>query len=235
MSPAFDLGREAGPRPRRPLVLVIVLLVIMGGASAWFARRPALRGLGGFLVTEDQLVSGSLAVLSNASVRGGALEAVRLFHDGMVSQVLVPEEPHDPLNDELRRIGVPALGATELMLSILEHGNVPARAIVVLPGGADGTGAEVALVATFVRQHRPQRLLFITARSHTARAAWLLRRALPDDVQVAVHSPPADTFDPAAWWRHPDQSREVVTEYLHWANVLLRPDLWGQGPRTDVR
>lgn len=239
MSLSFDLGREARSPSRRSRALVIILLVIVGGASAWFARRPALRGLGAFLVTEDQLVPGGLAVVSNASVRAGALEAIRLFHDGIVSQVLIPEEPHDPLNEQLRQIGVPALGASELMRSILEHGNVPARAIVVLPGGADGTGAEVARVATFVREHRAQRLLFITARSHTARAAWLLRRALPDDVQVAVHSPPADAFDPAGWWQHPDQSREVVTEYLHWANVLARPGLWSRAPadapRTAVR
>ena len=83
-------------------------------------------------------------------------------------------------------------------------------------------------VAAFARQRRLRSLRLITARSHTARARWLLRRDLLPDVHSSVGSSRFDPFSSASWWQRREQSREVISEYLHWFNTFPLGDLWSR-------
>jgi uncharacterized SAM-binding protein YcdF (DUF218 family) len=65
---------------------------------------------------------------------------------------------------------------------------VPSAAIRTLPDRVDDTEREVAAVAAFVTQQWPRSVLFVTARSHTVRSAWLLRRTLTRGIEVIVPS-----------------------------------------------
>jgi uncharacterized SAM-binding protein YcdF (DUF218 family) len=203
-----------------------LLLVATAAAAAWEARHAILSGAGALVVSEDPLGPAELMVVSNASARGDALEAARLYGAGISSRVVVLTWRAEPIDDEMRRLGVPYLPATELVHAILVHSGVPAGAIAVLPGPVDGLNSEIAVLATFAREHRPESLLFVTARTHTARARWLLRRTLPAGMRVAVRSPPSDRFSPRSWWESRDQSRELGEEYLRWLNTLILRDSW---------
>ena len=224
------LGVSSGRRYRHRRRVFIAVLTAAGLAAivAWSVRRPLLVGAARMLVAEDTLSPVDMIVVSNASARDGALEAARLFADGISAQLVIPSWVSDGVDDEIRRLGVPLLSPTDLIASVLEHKGVPPEAIVVTPDRADGTGPEITAVAAFARQRRPESLLFITARSHTARARWLLRHELPPGVRFAVRSPRTDTFSPASWWQRRDQTREVVEEYLRWANTLVLHDPWGR-------
>jgi uncharacterized SAM-binding protein YcdF (DUF218 family) len=225
-------GRAAGTgrqsRYRRPRLSAVLAAVALVAIAVWWARRPLLVGAARILVTEDALGPVDMIVVSNASARSGALEAARLYADGISAQLAIATWVSDAVDDEIRRLGVPLLSPTDLIESVLEHKGVPPEAIAVIPDPVDGTGPEITAVAVFARQRRPESLLFITARSHTARARWLLRHELPPGVRFAVRSPRTDAFSPESWWQSRDQSREVAVEYLRWANTLVLHDPWGR-------
>jgi uncharacterized SAM-binding protein YcdF (DUF218 family) len=169
-----------------------------------------------------------MIVVSMSDIRADAVEAASLYRRGMGAAVILPTIRNYPIDDEIRRLGVPYPSPTALAAAILEYGGVPKSAIDVVPDAVDGTDTEVAAVTAFVRQRMPRSVLFLTARSHTARARWLLRRQLPVQVQLTVRSPRSDGFAPDTCWHSREQSRDVVMEYLRWVNTLLLGDLWAK-------
>jgi uncharacterized SAM-binding protein YcdF (DUF218 family) len=197
---------------------------------AWHERARVLTAVGGALTVEDPVAPVDVIVASLAAARADTLEVGRLYRDGMGQRVVVARWQKEPLDDEMRRLGVPWLPPTELAVAMLERSGVPASAITVLPDPIDGLNAEVTSVAAFARAERPRSLLFVTARNHTRRARWLLRRQLPAEVAVSVRAPAGDGFDPARWWHSRDGSREVAMEYLRWMNTFGLHDLWGGAP-----
>jgi uncharacterized SAM-binding protein YcdF (DUF218 family) len=209
---------------RAPLLALGLTLAL---ATLFLARRPLLVAVGGALVAEDALTPVEVIVVSSAAARADALEAAQLYHEGISHRLVVAQWVVDPLDAELRRLGVPYLDTTVLALAILERSAVPAAAITVLPGAAGGTEDEVAAAAEYVRAEGLRSVLYLAPRTHSARARWLLRRRLPAGVHVAVRSGRLDRYVPDGWWRSRDQSREVMSEYLRWLNSAFLSDAWG--------
>src|SRR5262249_32019613 len=150
--------------------------------------------------------------------RRGAVEGYRLYRSGIGHRVLVASwaSDSDDVDDEIRRLGVPLLPPDALARAILEGGGVPPESIVVLPDRVDGTEVEIEDLGRYARAHPPERWLFVTARSHTARAGRLLRAVVPAGTSVAVRAPAGDPFSPDAWWTDRGQARELVIEYVRW-------------------
>jgi uncharacterized SAM-binding protein YcdF (DUF218 family) len=215
---------------------IAVTLVALAAVVLWLGRRPLLGAVGRALVAEDPLVPVDAIVVSNAAARADALEAARLYRDGVSTRVVVPTWAPDPLDAELRCLGVPVLDVTALARAILDRSGVPPSAIATLPGAAAGTEDEIAAVADHVRMAGLRSLLYVAPRSHGARARWLLRRRVPAHVHVAVRGAVVDHFDPDRWWSSRDASREVMAEYLRWLNSALLGDAWrGRSVAAPVR
>jgi uncharacterized SAM-binding protein YcdF (DUF218 family) len=195
-------------------------------AALWLARRHALAWVGSVLVAEDPPTAADVVVLSEASVVPGALEAAKLYASGSVHTVLVPNWVGRRFERQVRALGIVYPTATELARAVLERRGVPAEAIVTFGADIDGTNSEVAMLGRYVAAHHPASVLYLTARSHTARARWLLRRALPPGTRVAVRSPEGDPFRPEGWWRDRGQTREVAAEYARWFNSVVLGDWW---------
>jgi len=204
---------------RLPAVALALLVL------AWVTRDAALTVIGAVLVAEDPLQPAEVLVVSMANGAADAIEVGRLYREGYGREIVVPTWRSEPVDAAVRALGVPHLGATELATAVLEHSGVPRDAVHVLPGSVDGTETEVAAVAAFARERQPVSLMVVTARSHAARAKWLLRRALPSGTQVMVRSPRDDAFEASSWWHSRDEAREAMAEYLRWINTLLG-DLW---------
>lgn len=206
----------------------IAVLLVSCTVLAWSMRAALLTEAASVLVVQDPVAPTQMIVVSSANAAEGAIDAAEFYRRGLVRQVVLTAGYRKPFEQELQRLGVSYLASHELARQILERSGVPADAIEVLPDPVDGTGAEIAAVAALARQRRVESVLYVTLRSHTARARWLLERQLPTDTRVTVRSSRYDTFDPTSWWRHRDQSREVLHEYLHWVHVLTVGDAWNQ-------
>ncbi|MCC6765476.1 MAG: YdcF family protein [Deltaproteobacteria bacterium] len=169
-------------------------------------------------------------VVSMATLRAAALEAARLHHDGISGRIVIARWRPEPLDEEMRRLAVPWLPPHELAAAMLEKSGVPAAAVELLDDSVDGLNTEIAAVAAWARRERPASLLYLTSRSHSRRASWLLRRLLPDGTRLLVHAPALDGFRPDAWWRSRTESREVAMEYLRWMNTFGLRDFWRRQP-----
>jgi uncharacterized SAM-binding protein YcdF (DUF218 family) len=206
------------------------LAVAAVAAALWLGRRGILTGLGAALVAEDPPGPADVAVVSEARVVPGTLEAARLYAAGRVRAVLVPGWAEQRFEREVRALGIAYPTPAELAREVLLRSGVPADAIVTFGTGIDGTNTEIALIGRYVAARHPASVLYLTARSHTARARWLLRRTVPPGTRVAVRSPEGDTFHAAGWWHDRGQAREVAAEYARWFNSLVLGDWWRARP-----
>ena len=198
--------------------------------GAWLGRAHLLPALAAPLAVEDSLAPADVIVVSVAAGRADALEAAALYHAGISRRLVLPRWRTEPLDLEVQRLGVPWLLPTDVALAILERSAVPRDAIEILEEPVDGLNSEIAAVGRFFTAHPTGSLLFITARSHSRRARWLLTHVLPADTHIAVRASRKDPFDPAAWWYTRAGGREVAMEYLRWANTFLLRDRWQAVP-----
>jgi uncharacterized SAM-binding protein YcdF (DUF218 family) len=212
--------RGASGRARLTLALLLAVSLVL-----WIFRAPILRGVGGVLVAEDALAPVDVIAVSHANVRASALEAAALYRQGLGRRVVVAECKKDELDARLRELGVPYPASHELVVAILERSGVPRSAITVLPGAVDGTNPEIAVYVRFARREKPATLLYVTSRSHTARAGRRLRREAPG-TRILVHASRWDDFDVDTWWHRRGSTREVMTEYLRWFNTFVLGDYW---------
>jgi uncharacterized SAM-binding protein YcdF (DUF218 family) len=217
--------RRAGHRGAQ--LFAVGLGAILVGVAAWGFRFALLQAVGEALTRESELASVDVLVVSVAAGPAGALEAVDIYRRRSVRRIVMATWPGGPADDAVRDLGVPLLRPGEVAREVLLRGGVAPEAITVLPHVVNGTGAEVPVIASFVRDGGVTSLLYLTARSHTARAWWLLRRVLPPTVELLVRSPSRDVFEPGGWWQDRESTREVVTEVLHWAGEVVVPDPWG--------
>jgi uncharacterized SAM-binding protein YcdF (DUF218 family) len=223
----------AGPDPaiaRRNFRLRIATVLLGVALIAWQSRDRLLSSIGTSLVVDDPLAPVEVIVASIAAARADVLEVASLYHEGIAPRVVVARWQKEPLDDEMRRLDVPWLPITDLAVALLEHSGVPSNAIQVLAGPIDGLNTEIVTVAEFAHQEKPTSLLFVTARSHTRRARWLLERLLPEGTTLLVRSSRSDPFQADAWWRSRNGSREVAMEYLRWANTFGLHDFWHKIP-----
>lgn len=205
--------------------LALAIAVCVG---LWCGRRVILAAAGSWLVAEDAVAHVDLLVVSVTSPLSSATEVAHLYRDGVASRVVIPRSFPDDVDEETRRLDLAYVDPQTRVRGILAQGGVPREAVVALANKTDGTDSEAASVAAFARTQGVLSLLMVTARSHSARMRWLLRRALPARVDVRVRSPRHDRFIPTAWWQTREQSREVVMEYLRWVNVLVLRDPWAR-------
>ena len=201
-------------------------LVASALIAVWLARVPILRAVGDTLVAEDPLGPADVIAVSHANVRASALEAAALYRDGFGRRVVVAEWRREELKRRLDELGVVVPAPHELVVSILERSGVPSEAIAVLPGGVDGTNAELTVYIRFANREKPGTLLYVTSRSHTARAAWRLRREAPSETRILVRAPRTDDFHVDSWWQRRGSTREVMTEYLRYFNSYALGDHW---------
>jgi uncharacterized SAM-binding protein YcdF (DUF218 family) len=208
-------------------VIAALLLAAIAGAG-WYGRHAILIGVAHVLVAEEPPRPAEVMVVSIASSKAAPLEAAYLYQQRISARVMLFTWESESIDDMIRQLGIAYPSPTELARMILIQRGVPAGAIEVLPDLVDGTETEIAAVAAFARQRMPASLLFITARSHTARVRWLLRRRISPSTRFSVTSSRFDNFAVESWWQNRAQSRAVMSEYLRWGNTLLLGDAWSR-------
>src|SRR5262249_17267603 len=129
---------------RHPVCVIVLLIFLATAGAGWYKRHAVLRYIAQVLVVEDPLVPVDLVVVSYASPRAGALEAVRLYREHLSPQIALTTWSANPIVDnEMRRLGILCLQPAEVTRTILERSGVAPDAIVVIPQPVDGTETEM--------------------------------------------------------------------------------------------
>ena len=178
------------------------------------------------LIEEGAWASADLVALLSENQASAAALAADAVRGGYVKRVLVLAGDPRPDDDLLRELGIPVLPPHEIATLVLLKLGVQREEIVVERLPRFGTNAAIRTAARYAKAHGAKRVIVIAPRSHTRRAAILMRRALGKNAVVIARASPHDGFEPRGWWRDRDQAREVMSEGLRWLNSLVLGDLW---------
>ncbi len=204
------------------LVRAVLVLAVLGGAL-YLGGPYLLAHAGRFLVAEDPLTNGDMAVVLSGQPYLGVPEAARVYHERVVPKILLINAPRPPGQDALLRVGIRYPDPLELSLRLLEALRVPREAILAIPERADDLDAEAHLVSRFLGSRSARTLILIAPKARTARARKVFEEVLGAKVALVMHPAPADPFDPDRWWKNGDDFRQTVWEYAVLAG------LWGRG------
>jgi uncharacterized SAM-binding protein YcdF (DUF218 family) len=209
----------AGNRLSRSIGRTVLLLALAGLAWLLFwpgAGRVTLTGLAALLDASEPPRAADAIVVLGGDAEARPFTAAALYRAAYAPQVLLFR--HAP--DAAVAWGV---AGTEdaLYRKVLITEGVPDAAILTLPEAVDSTADEAQALRRWLTQqpHKP-RLLVVTAREHTRRVAWLLRRVLPAPTQITLIAAPHPRYDALDWW-HTDFG---LLRYLH--ELIKSPYYW---------
>ncbi|MCB1865502.1 MAG: YdcF family protein [Chromatiales bacterium] len=206
----------------------MLLTVLIVAALALAARYWLLPAMGRWLV-EDQTPTSADAIVVLATGEEyypRAIEAARLHGLGHAPRVIVNGDRRTPALQALEAQGYRPLAPWPLEITGL-YGflGVPAPALtaVALPQAFDTVSEAQGLTAALQAEGPlPRRILLVTSRFHTHRAATIWRERIGAQTEIIPVAAKEDPFDPEHWWADARQIRWVMAEYGGWLSLLWR-------------
>ena len=211
---------------RRVLVALAVLLA---------AAVLLLPAAGRWLVVADPLPASADAIIVLAgSVPDRALEAARLYRDGVAPRVVVTREALPAGLTALRAAGVALPEGDALTRTALVGLGVPSDAIVTLRRRNQSTASEARTIARWACARGLRSLVVVTSPSHTRRTRLVFALALGPDVALSVRPSRDDVFAGSRWVRVRRDAKGVLSEWQKLANHWLR-ERWSLEPCGGLR
>ncbi len=218
MVPGTAVIELAGVRLKIKLKPIVIIGLVAAIAAAVFFFYA-----GHLLVAQDEPEPADLIVVLMGGEAERILGAVDLYKQGYSPRILMVQNSH-PGYDVLETRGVKLPRDPELAVMAAVQLGVPEEALMILPGNAESTLNEAIIVAEYVSQALPaDRVLLVTSKSHSMRAAHLFRWAFKQyelDTEVLSCPTPYDTFNASSWWRTREDAKQVVLEYIKLVNSL---------------
>ena len=204
----------------------MVLLVAGLGAAALLtvpaSRHALLSRAGWMLVAEDPPRQADSVIVSTDSLAAGILEAGKLIDAGYASRVALFERPASPLQDELKRRGLPH---DDLQASSLESLHALGSTVVEMIPAVVGTNDEGEVLQKWCVAKGIHSVLFVSVADHSRRTRRVLDRALArHGIPVTVRWARFSQFDPDHWWLSRNGQRtEIVESQKLLVDVLRHP------------
>jgi uncharacterized SAM-binding protein YcdF (DUF218 family) len=141
------------------------------------------------------------------------LEAAALYRDGAAPRIFLSPGGRDFGELELILQGFHPPNEADIERSVLvDHFNVPASAVTILPGAMDNTAQEAEGVRQLAHVLHWSRLIVVTDRSSSRRVGYAFRRIFGDRLKIIVTCNRDDPYDPARWWVSRDSLRATMSE-----------------------
>ena len=210
---------ESKSRKRRWLVPGGIFIVLAGAAATLFLT------VGNWLVVEDPLVHADVIVVLSGRLPERAVEAARVYHAGFADQVWI-SPPTSPV-DDLKAMKIAYLGEDFYNEKVLIAKGVPPDTIRILERADANTEEEVRQIAEVLHSMDLHSAIIVTSKPHTRRVRTIWRKLVGSRPRMIVRYPQDDTYDGAHWWRHTQDSLDVVRETLGllnaWVGFPVRP------------
>ncbi len=208
---------NAATRKPHPGISLLVLLL--------FLALMAFLNLGRWLDKENPLQKAAAIAVLSGRMPDRALEAARLYNQGYAPEVWLSYSVEPGAT--LQKYSVSYVGEEAYDRQILVHQGVPENAIRVLDPPIANTADEMRTFGQALLKEKVRRIIIVTSKVHTRRAAALWKRLASNDGEAIVRGVSDDAFDPAHWWRNTRDALDVVREVLGllntWAGLPLRP------------
>lgn len=203
----------------RFLRLTLVALVVLLLAAAW-----ALRTLGSRLHHEDSLAPADAIFVLGGTHLERAAEAGDLFHEGWAPRIVLSRPMSDGAEAALAARGLAIPSVSDVQRQALIQMGVPARAITVVGNEQASTASESRDLRGRAATEGWTRVIVVTSKLHTARAALALRRYFAGTgVEIIMRASRYDEADVDRWWARRADFRFAIFEaqklVLYWVGV----------------
>jgi uncharacterized SAM-binding protein YcdF (DUF218 family) len=200
-----------------------IWLSIIG--SLLFLLLLAFLSLGRWLDKEDPPQKAAAIAVLSGRMPSRALEAARLYNQGYAPQIWLSYSVEPGAT--LEKFSVPYAGEEFYDRMLLLHQGVPDSAIHILAPPIVNTADEMRTFGQALRKENLHRIIIVTSKVHTRRAAALWKRLSAKDGEAIIRGASGDGDDPAYWWRSTGDALDVVREILGllnaWAGLPLQP------------
>ena len=203
---------------KKNYIITALIILLLTFLSIFFHNAGSL------LVEEQKPVRADLIVVLMGSGPDRMLYAVDLYKKDYAGKILMVEN-WQPGYERLKALNVSIPRDAEIATMVGVQLGVPKDAFVILPGDAQSTQDEAAIIKDYL-QKNPEinSFILVTSKFHSARAgnifSWKMA-GLDRPVKITSCPTPYDNFNPDAWWRSREDAKRVVMEYAKWTNFYL--------------
>jgi uncharacterized SAM-binding protein YcdF (DUF218 family) len=193
---------------------ILALLLLIAAVASWLLTYG-----GQYLQHEDPLGKADAIFVLAGTRLERPLEAVDLYKEGYAPLVVLSPGRPEPGEALLRQRGIQYPSETELQRDALMRSGIPATAIAATNGYVDNTAQEANLLRGMVTTNHWRRVIIVTSKYHTRRAAFAFRRGLKGTgAEIVMRASKYDPSDPANWWRYRADFRFASSE---WQKLIL--------------
>jgi uncharacterized SAM-binding protein YcdF (DUF218 family) len=184
-----------------PWVVIGAAVIVVLAVTGW---RPALQGMGTFLVVDDGLRPvDAVVVLSGDASRERLDEAIGIVRRGLAGWIVVLTGTPPDFYDE----------AAAIRQYVKRRGVDPTR--VVVASEVHSTLDDAQIAAQVMKEKGWKSAIVVTSPYHTRRAGWVFYRTWRRlGLSSSVHPSPDPLFDPYRWWEDDRSTEAVVLEYI---------------------
>jgi uncharacterized SAM-binding protein YcdF (DUF218 family) len=202
----MSASRRLRTAVRRTILASFCLLAVGVGWFLYYGGR--------YLQHEDPLQkSDAIFVLAGTRLER-PFEAADLYKEGYAPLIVLSPGRPEAGEAVLRERGIRFPSEVELERDALIQMGIPAAAIPTTNGYVDNTAQEANLLRSMVTAHHWRRVIIVTSKYHTRRAAFAFKRGLEGTgAEVVMRATRYDTADPARWWRSRADFRFASTEW----------------------
>ena len=202
---------------RRSGVLCCTAILLAGVLLMGAAHAPILREIASFLIVEDSLRPAAAIVALGGGTPFRETEAATLYRARWAPVVVVVRGAPREDSKALQQLGITRPQGWELSREVLVRSGVPAAAILVPEGEAEGTLEELQAVYGALRS-KDAPVILVTSKYHTRRTRLTWHYVTGGRSQAIVRAASGDPFDPERWWQQRRFVLSVVREYLGLVN-----------------
>lgn len=203
---------------------------------ALFFGMVLMVGVGRWLVREDALQKANAVAVLSGGFPGRVLEAADLYRQGYAKEIWLTNPGGD--SQELKNMGIHFPGEADFNFQVLRRQGVPAKAIRVLDGPVVNTVDELDAISARMRKQGQPSVIVVTDKPHTRRVRTLWNQLDAARGKAIVHGVSADDFDSDGWWRHTEDTHQVIHEMLGmvnvWAGLPMRTRLHARASVAEV-
>ena len=187
-----------------PVLLLFALLILIP-----LFREPLLAALGQSLVVADPLEHADLIYVLAGDFWGSrVLLGAKLGSEGWAPRVILSGGPYNGKNSSDMAIDF-----------AVEHGY--ARSLFLpIRLDAKSTVDEARAMGPVFHRLGARRIILVTSNFHSRRAEQVFRLFLPE-FDFRMEGSAEDVFDPRAWWKKPEQSHLLFSEYQKMLGTVL--------------
>jgi len=188
-------------------LLIIVILFYTAGC----------RYAGKWLTPRDVPNDADAMILLMGSFPERVLQAVKLYHAGVVDKLIIVYENMGPYQ-VLEARGASVIRTTEQARDAAVALGIPDSCITMLPGDARSTLDEALAVKEYIAENPGlDTLLLVSSPTHMRRAYMIFSAVMKDagtNIYIGTSPSVYSSFDSAKWWRRREDVQAVLYEWV---------------------